>query len=665
MQQYDKDNIAVQWENLICGRSVDPSSIRPEILTSWNYCQERGIDPRGGMKCCNDATMLLDRSEELIAAAKPFMAMINEVISGSGLRIDCIDYEGNFLCSCGDPTLLQESEYNGFVTGCNVGIDALGTNAAGLCLSLKRPIQVLGPEHYNISLHNLNCSATPIYAPNAELVGALNILSYVTPQNRQTLGLTTSIAKAIENQLALTRSVTSLRISNGELSTIMEYLPQGVIALTEAGEVESYNKKALEMFSISKKSSVKQRNSQLRKVIEDLRLLSAKHKEGEHEYTVSIANRMKSYVINTHRIENGKRTLIMIEDSGRILSLSATQSNKTSYTFSSITGKCSDIVKARELATMVAPMDSSVLLVGESGTGKELFAQAIHAASGRSKNPFVAINCGAIPADIIESELFGYEPGAFTGAREAGKPGRLETASGGTLFLDEVEAMPLSFQVKLLRAFSARSMVRVGGIAETPLDFRIISASKVDLLEEVNQGRFREDMYYRIATFPIQIPPLSKRGEDIRLLTRQFLKQLSLAYSRPLIGADESFYDALCSYTWRGNIRELRNTLERAVVMGLDEDILTPEHLPQPVQMSWMTNKLKKRAKSSISQGVHPEKNLLKIAEDAVITMVIEEESGNISRSASRLGIARSTLYKKIEANPDLLTVVNSYNQAY
>lgn len=660
MQQYNRDLISSQWNNLINGRPVDPSIIRPEILKSWRHCMANGIDPHGDMQCHSNIEVLLDRSKELIAAAEPFMAMINEVIAGSGLRIDCIDHDGYFLCSCGDPTLLQESEYNGFVTGCNVTLDTLGTNAAGLSLSLNRPVQVLGPEHYNINLHNLYCSATPIYAPGLELVGILNILSYATPQNQQTLGLTTSLAKAIENQLALTKTITSLKISNVELNTIMEYLPQGVIALNETSEVVSYNRKALEIFSITGKSNVKQRTKQLRKIIDELELSPTIVKGREKEYTITIGDRKKSYLINAHSIENGERTLVMVEDNSRIQSLSAAQSNRTSYTFNDIHGTCPEIVKTRELATMVAATDSSVLLVGESGTGKELFAQAIHAASGRSRKPFVAINCGAIPADIIESELFGYEPGAFTGAREAGKPGRLETASGGTLFLDEIEAMPLSFQIKLLRAFSSKSMVRVGGIAEIPLNIRIISASKANLLEEVSQGRFREDLYYRIATFPIHIPPLNKRGDDIRLLAKQFLQQLSSEYARPLISVDESFYNALSAYTWRGNIRELRNTIERAVVIGLDEDILTVVHLPEQVQTSWMANKFKQKAEVSTAGNTNPKKSMLKIAEDAVITMVLEEESGNISRSARRLGIARSTLYQKIEASPQLLTVVNS-----
>jgi len=652
--------ITEQWQNLIDGKAVDPNKVRPEIRQSWHECRSKKIDPYGSLQRFTDTRELLARSADLVAVAQPFMALINDIIAGSGLRIDCIDREGFFLCACGDAKLIRESEFNGLVTGCNVSLNSLGTNAAGLCLELERPVQVLGPEHYNINLHKLNCSATPIYAPGGILVGALNILSYVTPQNRQTLGLTTGVAMAIENQLAVTRTMASLKVSNARFKTILEYLPQGVVSLDKADNVDAYNRKALDLLEISTKSNNSTRAAKLTEAVRTLPLPASAKRHSDQEYTVEVGGRKKTFVINRHSIENGEGTLVFLEDTRRIMSLSAVQSNRTSYTFEDISGNCAAIKKAKKLAEMVAATDSSVLLIGESGTGKELFAQAIHAASNRAGHPFVAINCGAIPADIIESELFGYEPGAFTGAREAGKPGRLETASGGTLFLDEVEAMPLSFQVKLLRAFSAGNLVRLGGVQEIPIDLRIISASKVDLLEEVRQGRFREDLYYRIATFPLDIPPLHARGGDIRLLTRQFLDQLAAEYSLSDIAAEEQFFEALETCPWRGNIRELRNTVERAVLMGMNQGPLTPALLPQQVRASWLGSKLKKRTIQT-RQDNEDGKSLLKIAEDTIIAMVLEEENGNISRSAKRLGIARSTLYQKIELSHDLLNVVKSY----
>ena len=270
-------------------------------------------------------------------------------------------------------------------------MESIGTNAAGLCLALNRPVQVFAAEHYNINLHNLNCSATPIHAPGGVLVGALNILSYATPQNRQTLGFTTSIAKAIENQLALTRTVTSLKVSNAQLNTMMGYLPQGVISLDRSGRVESCNVKFLEMFSIPSKTNRRVRFALIEDILDGLPGKISGCRRPDRVRTLEIKGRKKSFLVNTHTIE----------DAGRIMSLSAVQSNRASYTFDDIIGQCPGLLKAKKQAAMVAPTDSGVLLVGESGTGKELFAHAIHAASLRCNMPFVAINCGAIPADII------------------------------------------------------------------------------------------------------------------------------------------------------------------------------------------------------------------------------------------------------------------------
>ena len=217
-----KADIARQWENLVQGRPVEPSALRPEIYKSWVKCREMGIDAHGELTRSLDVQGLMERSAELVAAARPFMEMINDIIAGAGLRIDCIDFEGYFLCACGDPTLVQESEFNGFTPGANVAIETLGTNAAGLCLALGRPVpdSGAGALQRQPAQPELLGHAHPMRR-EAFFWEALNILSYATPQNRQTLGLTTGIAKAIENQLALTRSVTSLKVSNAQLNTIM------------------------------------------------------------------------------------------------------------------------------------------------------------------------------------------------------------------------------------------------------------------------------------------------------------------------------------------------------------------------------------------------------------------------------------------------------------
>lgn len=225
--------------------------------------------------------------------------------------------------------------------------------------------------------------------------------------------------------------------------------------------------------------------------------------------------------------------------------------------FSDIIGSTPQIMRSIRFAKQAALTDFAIVLNGESGSGKDVFAQAIHNTSPRRNGPFVALNCGAIAADLVESELFGYEEGSFTGADRSGKIGMLEKASGGTLFLDEVESMPLAVQSKLLRVLSGGSLHRVGSTAEIPVDLRVISASKVDLRKAAERGEFREDLFYRISVVSLPIPPLRDRKEDVPLLARNFLDRIG----RRSTAVSPEAMAALCAYNWPGNVRELENVL--------------------------------------------------------------------------------------------------------
>lgn len=257
---------------------------------------------------------------------------------------------------------------------------------------------------------------------------------------------------------------------------------------------------------------------------------------------------------------------------------------KPNYTFDSIIGSSNTTKKMIYECKRAASSSSNILILGESGTGKELVAQAIHSASKYSTGPFVAINCGALPKGLVESELFGYERGAFTGANKDGHPGKFELADGGTLFLDEIGEMPLDVQVTLLRVLETREVVRIGGKYPKPIDVRIIAATNRDLREAVKDKTFRDDLYYRLNVLSIRIPPLRERGDDILELTDYFIKGFSsskgITYS-----VDPRVYDILTRYTWPGNIRELENTIERAVNIT-DNNMILPEHLPTHILQS-------------------------------------------------------------------------------
>jgi transcriptional regulator with PAS, ATPase and Fis domain len=286
--------------------------------------------------------------------------------------------------------------------------------------------------------------------------------------------------------------------------------------------------------------------------------------------------------------------------------------------------------RALARALRVASTDATVLLQGESGTGKEVVARFIHAASPRKSGPFVPINCAALPETLFESELFGFERGAFTGAQQA-KPGQIELANGGVLFLDEVTELPLTAQVKLLRVLQEREFIRLGGTRPIRVTVRVIAATNQDVRSAVAQGRFREDLYYRINVFDVSLPPLRERGRDILLLAHYFLNEFAPARYRSdphlAVGAEE----ALLAYHWPGNVRELRNVLERATIL-CERNAIEAEHLSLAVlpRLPSLTN------------------TDLRVLERQAIEQALREAGGNKAKAAQKLGISRTQLYSRL-----------------
>jgi transcriptional regulator with GAF, ATPase, and Fis domain len=294
-----------------------------------------------------------------------------------------------------------------------------------------------------------------------------------------------------------------------------------------------------------------------------------------------------------------------------------------------IIGNHESITSILRLIEKVAPRDTSVLICGENGTGKEIIARALHARSPRKDRPFIAVNCGGIPHTLVESELFGYEKGAFTGAQQTTE-GKFDLAAGGTLFLDEVGEMPLDMQVKILRVLQERKFYRVGGKKEIEVDIRLISATNQNLKKAIEAGRFREDLYFRLAVVTIEVPPLRDRGNDILLIAERFLDQAG----GPITISSQA-RECLLEYHWPGNIRELRNVLEQAIILG-DGKRITPADLP---------NQIGKTGRGKMTFRLKP----LAEVERQYILRVLDETEGNKAKAAAILGISRETLYQKLK----------------
>ncbi|NHC42494.1 sigma 54-interacting transcriptional regulator [Bacillus sp. MM2020_1] len=319
--------------------------------------------------------------------------------------------------------------------------------------------------------------------------------------------------------------------------------------------------------------------------------------------------------------------------------------SKSFFHFDDIIYQCEDMEDLINLAKKAALQDSSILIEGESGTGKELIAQSIHNFSSRSKKPFIVIDCSAIPRNLVESELFGYEAGAFTGSHKGGRMGKFERANGGTVFLDEIGEMPLEIQSKLLRVIQSRSITRIGGHEPIPINIRIIAATNRNLAQEVSEGSFRHDLYYRLNVINLFVPALRERKGDLPLLVHKLMEKTAKREKRDVPNLSDRVMGVLENYPWPGNIRELENTMERAVILANGE--IDYQQLPKRLLevQNIHLNSTQVPSAPFVNQTVQKPKRIM---EQQLIINALKEAKGNKSKAAKKLGIARSTLYEKM-----------------
>ncbi|OQY33106.1 MAG: AAA family ATPase [Spirochaetaceae bacterium 4572_59] len=358
----------------------------------------------------------------------------------------------------------------------------------------------------------------------------------------------------------------------------------------------------------------------------------------EEEYQITVGETVHTFIGKKFEIKmDDYHDLFLLKDADMVrsyaLSITTTQQK---IGLERTRGKSPQIHKLKEKVKMVAKTNSTVLITGESGTGKELLARALHEESHRA--PFVAVNCGAIPEHLIESELFGYDKGAFTGANPKGKIGKFELADKGTLFLDEVGDMPLYLQVKLLRALEEREITRIGSTRNIPIDVRVITATNKDLEAMISEKTFRDDLYYRLNVIPLQLPPLREREGDIRQLTLFFIQKFSELFQKEVVGIEDNFWEAVEEYVWPGNVRELQNTIEYVIVMLPRGGVLNADFLPKKIKTSALNFEI---------QDFNLEAMERKLIERALSLYGWDIDAKKII--AEKLGIGIATLYRKIK----------------
>jgi len=624
------------WSEFISLGEVKNGSVRAEILESWKRCRKMGINPFQ-----KKAPLVLTqkeleerrkRKEELISVSLPIMQNLNSFVTGSGFIVILADEDGVIIEISGNKDVAEAVQRGNFIPGADWSEKGAGTNAVGTALILDQPVQVFSYEHYCISSHKWTCSAAPIHDTNGRIIGVLNMSGSYEKVHLHTLGMVVAAVNAIENLLKVQHE---LRYR----TTIMESISDGLVAIDCNMNIKQFNQAAAKLL---KSSNLK--NKQVEEIFGKRNLAlfvnalkGRKITDQEIDIPTKAGKVCCTATVRSIVGKDGRSNgivLILNEFARTRRLVNRMFGAQAKFTFDDIIGKNEKLVKAINIARTAAGSNSNILLLGESGTGKDVFAQAIHNESNRARGPFVAINCAAIPRELISSELFGYVEGAFTGAKRGGNPGKFELADGGTLFLDEIGEMPLDLQTMLLRVLEQRFVVRIGGQEVIPVDVRIIAATNRDLLAEVEKGNFRKDLYYRLNVVNINLIPLRERKDDIPILVEYFLKRLEQTLGKHFTHIQPEVWKVFQAYHWPGNIRELQNVLERAANIATG-DVLSVEHLPPEL--------IEKNINSNKESHLPLEQY-----EKKIIINLLKEYKGNISKAAARLGIARSTLYRKI-----------------
>lgn len=464
--------------------------------------------------------------------------------------------------------------------------------------------------------------------------------------DQETIQLAVGIAFDILRAKVLERS------NQKRQSIVMENFHDGIISLNQMNRIININQAAIKILELEQDKNYE--SNYISEILDKGELLEEILSPKEAKDSI-LKYKNKSLMMDKHIIHVDKTVdgnIIILSDIEALQQKENKVRRKLNkkyegaiYTFDDIIGQSNQTIKAKMKAQKFARADANVLILGESGTGKELFAQSIHNASNRFNQPFIAVNCAAIPENLLESEFFGYSEGAFTGAIKGGKPGLFEIAHNGTLFLDEIGELPLSMQAKLLRVLQEKNVRRVGASTSVPVDVRIISATNVNLIEGVRSKEFRMDLYYRIAVLNLFLPDLNKRKEDIGLLLRNYTNKNYKRLSPIIDKYFDSLVSILESHNWEGNVREFENTIERLFAYIGPDDEIEENHLIEYLEESIKENEYLLYETQSINetfQQTMKEIEVLKIKE------ILEQTNGNKKEAADILGISRSTLWRKM-----------------
>ncbi|CAB1065699.1 hypothetical protein D1BOALGB6SA_10496 [Olavius sp. associated proteobacterium Delta 1] len=626
---------------------AEPATIRREIEASYERCKQYGVNPEETRNpkqmrlTSEELAQRLEQNREFLDIASAQMKELYQFVSGAGFVVNIADKDGYILHEIGDKPILDELTDRNCCPGFRWTERDVGTSVLSLALEREIPVQINAEEHYCRRGHGHTCSASPVFDPENNFIGVIAMSGKADQVHPHTLGMVITAARAIENQLRIQQSSQELRLHNNYMQAIIDSIDSGVMAIDENGVINKINNQGNSILRWQDDPIGKPLTEILGNQIDINSMLNPDFEFVDREVFIQAPNRTLQLICTAKPIFNitGRMQgfIIVFNEIKRLRRLVNNMAGtQARFTFDDIVGVSPAFQESKRLAMTAALSKTTVLLLGETGTGKELFAQSIHNQSPRRDHPLLAINCGAIPRELLESELFGYVEGSFTGARRGGRPGKFELADGGTIFLDEIGDMSADMQVKLLRVLQTGEVYRVGEHKPISVDVRIIAATNVQLKNEVDRGNFREDLFYRLNVFPIIIPPLRQRREDIIHLARYFLGRCTNVLKKPGIKFTPDTEQSLVRYAWPGNVRELENIVERAANLA-DDKTIKPNLLGLPEAI---LNDARIKSMSF--------KRLAEVEKKTIMDS-IEASKFNLSRASHSLGISRATLYNKIK----------------
>lgn len=614
----------------LSGVRDDQRAIAEAIARSWRRCMVKGVDEQAPAEdqiiTAQELAQRLEKNRLLLTHAEPEMLTLSEQIAHTRSLVILTDSEGIILRTMGEG--VEENEIRAsLLPGASWSEEHRGTNAIGTALVERLPISVQGTEHFMAYHHSLSCSAVPIFAANNHLVATLDVSNDLNAPQQHTLALVKMAAQMVENRLFHATAEGEIGVHFHVRPEFIGTLWEGVALFDAQGQLRAINRSGQFQFGLPLDQDVL---SGRRTSFEDI---------FDESWAAFKQKRLSADVLSAMRLRNGAR-LFARASTHHISGINSKPvrdiPRESAASLELLDSGDPQLKLAINQVKQVLDKNIPVLILGETGAGKELFSRAIHDASARSDKPFIAVNCAALPEGLIEAELFGYEEGAYTGAKRKGNIGKIQQAEGGTLFLDEIGDMPLSLQARLLRVLQDRSVTPLGSSKSIPVNFMLVSATNQKLKDKVATGEFRSDLYYRINGLTVQLPALRQRQDMSRLI--QVILQIEQA---PQVTLSEDVLAIFAAHPWPGNVRQLHNVLRTAVALA-DGGVIERQHLTHDF--------LDEMEGAPLSELAPPPVLTLKAQSDEAVRLAMQQHAGNVSAVARQLGMSRNTLYRRLKA---------------